>query len=113
MARLSMLLVLLLFGLVGAETLSLEQADGLRLYYYLDVPAAPQPAPLVVILQGSECLRVEHKYGPMIEQLNQAGVGVLRIDGGWVREADIAAGYLPRLNVPASITTDRLPARAA
>ena len=33
--------------------------------------------------------------------------GVLRIDGGWVREADIAAGYLPRLNVPASITTDR------
>lgn len=80
MARLSMLLVLLLFGLVGAETLSLEQADGLRLYYYLDVPAAPQPAPLVVILQGSECLRVEHKYGPMIEQLNQAGVGVLRIE---------------------------------
>lgn len=33
--------------------------------------------------------------------------GVLRIDGGWVRDADVAAGYLPRLNVPASITTDR------
>lgn len=33
--------------------------------------------------------------------------GVLRIDGGWVRGADVAAGYLPRLNVPASISTDR------
>lgn len=65
---------------VWADPLWLDQADGLRLYYYLDLPAAPQRAPLVVILQGSECLRVEHKYGPMIEQLNRLGVGVLRIE---------------------------------
>ena len=72
--------LLLLVGSLGAETLWLDQADGLRLYYYLDVPAAPEKVPLVLILQGSECLRVGHKYGPMIEQLHRSGVGVLRIE---------------------------------
>lgn len=77
---LTCLLLLLVGGSVRAESLWLDQADGVRLYYYLDLPTAPPSVPLVVILQGSECLKVEHKYAPMIEQLNRRGVGVLRIE---------------------------------
>lgn len=33
--------------------------------------------------------------------------GVLRISGGWVAEEDIRARDLPRLNIPASMSTDR------
>lgn len=63
---------------VWAEPLVLEQADGVPLYYYYDPP--PQKGPVVVILQGSECLRVGDKYGPLIQQLHKLNLGVLRVE---------------------------------
>lgn len=88
------LLLLLLTLPVFAETLSLDQADGIRLYYYLDAPASlrgdqgglPSPPgppllyPLVVILQGSECRRVSDKYASFIEYLCKHNVAVLRVE---------------------------------
>jgi len=73
-----LLLALLLTLPARAETLSLDQADGTRLYYYYDAPA--QRGPLLIILQGSECRRVSDKYGPMIEQIRSHNVGVLRVE---------------------------------
>lgn len=70
------LLVLLLACSVWADTL--EQADGLKLHYYYDAPAAR--GPLVVILQGSECRKVSDKYGPFIERFLAEGIGVLRVE---------------------------------
>ncbi len=72
------LLLLLLTLPLYAETLSLEQADGTRLYYYFDAPA--RPGPLVVILQGSECRRVSDKYASFIERFRNNGIGVLRVE---------------------------------
>ncbi|MFN8611759.1 MAG: prolyl oligopeptidase family serine peptidase [Vulcanimicrobiota bacterium] len=72
------LLWLLLLLPVPAETLFLDQAEGTRLYYYYDPPA--RKGPLLVILQGSECLRVSDKYAPYISALNEQGIGVLRVE---------------------------------
>ncbi len=71
------LLVLLLMSAAAWGDV-LEQADGLKLHYYFDPPAVR--GPLVVILQGSECLRVSDKYGPFIQRFVAAGVGVLRVE---------------------------------
>jgi hypothetical protein len=44
----------------------------------------------------------------VVAHAHRAGYhGVLRISGGWVSGAAVAAGNLPRLNVPAAISTDR------
>ena len=61
-----------------AETFFLDQADGTRLYYYYDAPA--QKGPLLVILQGSECIRVSDKYASYIQILHDQGIGVLRVE---------------------------------
>jgi len=73
-----LLLALLLTLPAWSETLALDQADGTRLFYYYDAPA--QRGPLLVILQGSECRRVNDKFGPLIEQLKSRNVGVLRVE---------------------------------
>lgn len=72
------LLLLLLALPLAAETLSLEQADGTRLYYYYDAPASK--GPLVVILQGSECRRVNDKYQSFIDHFQKQNIGVLRVE---------------------------------
>jgi pimeloyl-ACP methyl ester carboxylesterase len=72
------LLWLLLLLPLQAETLFLDQADGTRLYYYYDAPQ--QKGPLLVILQGSECLRVSDKYAAYIKTLRDQGIGVLRVE---------------------------------
>lgn len=72
------LLLLLLALPLAAETLSFDQADGTRLYYYYDAPA--EKGPLVVILQGSECLRVSDKYASFIEHFRKHNIGVLRVE---------------------------------
>lgn len=77
-SRMKYLLLLLLSLPLAAETLSLDQADGTRLYYYYDAPA--QKGPLVVILQGSECLRVRDKYAAFIDKFRNGGIGVLRVE---------------------------------
>lgn len=44
----------------------------------------------------------------VVADAHRAGYrGVMRISGGWVSDADVAAGDLPRLNVPSAISTDR------
>jgi dipeptidyl aminopeptidase/acylaminoacyl peptidase len=73
----SLALVACLLAPALADTL--ERPDGTRITWYLDVPAHGR-YPLVVILQGSECLRVSDKYGPWIRQLVEAGLGVLRVE---------------------------------
>lgn len=77
-SRMKYLLLLLLALPVVAETCSLDQADGTKLYYYYDAPA--RRGPLVVILQGSECRRVNDKYQSFIDHFHQAGIGVLRVE---------------------------------
>ncbi|MBX3172767.1 MAG: prolyl oligopeptidase family serine peptidase [Candidatus Eremiobacteraeota bacterium] len=72
------LLLLFLALPLQAETLSLDQADGTRLYYYYDAPL--EKGPLAVILQGSECRRVSDKYASFIERFNKANIGVLRVE---------------------------------
>lgn len=87
-------LLLLLTLPTLAETLSLDQADGTRLYYYYDPPA--QRGPLVVLLQGSECRRVNDKYQSFIEKFQQHGIGVLRIEKPGLTP-DTALGECPPL----------------
>lgn len=70
-------LLLALAGAAAADTV--ERPDGTLIHYYLDRPAAER-YPIVVILQGSECLRVADKYGPFIQRLNAEGVAVLRVE---------------------------------
>jgi len=72
------LLILLAAAPSGGENLSLEQADGSTLYYYYNPP--PRGGAVVAILQGSECLRVNHKYAPLIATLQRHNLGVLRVE---------------------------------
>jgi alpha-beta hydrolase superfamily lysophospholipase len=83
-------LFLLCLASLSAEVL--EQADGTPLHYYFDAPS--RPGPLVVILQGSECRRVSDKYGPLIARLNQADIGVLRVEKPGLT-AEIELGECP------------------
>lgn len=103
-------LLFLLIGVAGAEPLYLERPDGSFITYYLDQPEEGD-FPLVVYLQGSECLRVSHKYGPQIEQLVESGVGVLRVEkpglNASVRIGDCPQEYL-RLNTPQRRVLDLL-----
>jgi len=48
-----------------------------------------------------------HSDRVAVEARRTGHEGALRINGGWVGSADLRARDLPRLNVPASITTDR------
>ncbi len=77
-SRMRYLLMLLLALPLAAETRSFEQADGTTLYYYYDAPA--EKGPLVVILQGSECRRVNDKYQTFIDYFHKRNVGVLRVE---------------------------------
>jgi len=70
------LILLWLCWPLAAEELT--QADGLKLYYHYNPP--PGRGPLVAILQGSECLRVSHKYAPLIGHLQASGLGVVRVE---------------------------------
>ena len=88
---------------VGAsETGILTRSDGTTITYYLDRPRRDS-FPLAVILQGSECLRVSHKYSALIEQLLAAGVGVLRVEKPGL-DASVEIGTCPpqyrQLNTP-------------
>lgn len=48
-----------------------------------------------------------HSPTVVADALRAGYQGVLRISGGWVSDADVAAGNVPRLNVPSAISTDR------
>ena len=71
------LLLILSCSLCAAETLPRE--DGTLITYYIDRPQVAE-YPLAVILQGSECLTVAHKYDTLIRPLTEAGVAVLRVE---------------------------------
>lgn len=78
--RTLLLTAALLLSLAGASAAdTVERPDGTLIHYYLDRPAADR-YPIVVILQGSECLRVADKYGPFVQRLNAEGVAVLRVE---------------------------------
>lgn len=77
--RLLFLAVLAWLLAVPAAADTVERPDGTTIHYYLDRPRAER-YPIVVILQGSECLRVADKYGPFIQRLNEAGAAVLRVE---------------------------------
>lgn len=99
--RLAVLVVVLLLPCWG-ETGRVSRADGSQVTWYLDRPSKAS-FPVVVILQGSECLKVSHKYGEMIGDLTARGVGVLRVEKPGLHE-DVPVGDCPpdylRLNTP-------------
>jgi pimeloyl-ACP methyl ester carboxylesterase len=98
--RLTCLILSLLLCPLEAETL--VRPDGTAITYYLERPAQ-ETYPLVVILQGSECLRVSHKYLDYIQVLSDQGVGVLRVEKPGLHTGvaigDCTDEYL-RLNTP-------------
>ncbi len=104
------LLVLLPTSSLVAETLHLQRADGTVITYYMDRPQE-ESYPLVVILQGSECLRVSDKYQPYLEYLVKRGAGVLRVEKpglhARVEVGDCPDEYL-RLNTPQQRVLDLL-----
>ncbi len=71
-------LVLFSFPTV-AETSRMERDDGTLIVYHVARPQN-ETFPLVVILQGSECLRVSDKYSELVNRLNTSGVAVLRVE---------------------------------
>jgi pimeloyl-ACP methyl ester carboxylesterase len=85
-----------------AETGTVMRADGSTITYYLDRPPA-ESFPIVTILQGSECLKVSHKYGVLIDHLLARGVGALRVEKPGLNDAvpigECPSDYL-RLNTP-------------
>jgi pimeloyl-ACP methyl ester carboxylesterase len=98
--RLTWLILLFSFSPLAAETL--VRPDGTAITYYLDLPSKDS-YPLAVILQGSECLRVSHKYQDYIRTLTDLGVAVLRVEKpglhAGVAIGDCTDDYL-RLNTP-------------
>lgn len=93
--------ILVLFtGSLSAETLL--RPDSSAIYYYLDEPEA-EKYPTVVILQGSECLRVSDKYPEYIQRILAGGAAALRVEKPGLHSA-IAPGDCPdeylRLNTP-------------
>lgn len=107
--RIFVLLVFLLAG-AEAETGRVLRADGSTVTYYLNRPDTER-YPLVAILQGSECLKVSHKYLEHIERLNGQGVAVLRVEkpglDDSVKPGDCPPEYL-RLNTPQRRVLDLL-----
>jgi pimeloyl-ACP methyl ester carboxylesterase len=88
------------FTPLSAETLL--RPDSSAIHYYLDEPEAPS-YPLVVILQGSECLRVSDKYTDYIERVVAGGAAALRVEKPGLHSG-VAPGDCPdeylRLNTP-------------
>lgn len=76
-----------------AETAVSVRADTTEVMYYLDRPEAAT-YPLVVILQGSECLKVSHKYASYIDAVNRGGAAVLRVEKPGLTE-DTEIGSCP------------------
>lgn len=74
-----MLALALLLLVSPAAADSLERPDGTMIHYSLSRPQRER-WPVVVILQGSECLRVADKYGPFVQRLTGQGVAVLRVE---------------------------------
>lgn len=91
--KILLLVVLALCCPLLAEPVELEREDGTPIIYHLDKPQASR-YPLVVILQGSECLRVSDKFAPLVAQLNAAGIAVLRVEKPGLR-ADTPIGECP------------------
>lgn len=108
----SLLLLLGLFvhSAAWADTEHTLRADGTAVTYYLDLPSA-QSYPVVVILQGSECLKVSHKYLEYIEHLKAQGVAVLRVEKPGLDE-NVPIGTCPpeylELNTPERRVLDLL-----
>ncbi|MCA9775212.1 MAG: hypothetical protein KC800_00790 [Candidatus Eremiobacteraeota bacterium] len=95
-----LLLLLILAGPLTADTLL--RPDSSAIHYYLDEPQQERYS-LVVILQGSECLRVSDKYPDYIERIVAGGAAALRVEKPGLH-AGVAAGDCPdeylRLNTP-------------
>lgn len=86
-------LLLTLAHAAAGQSSSMTRPDGSEIVYHLSRPHAER-YPLAVILQGSECLRVADKFGALVQQLNEAGIGVLRIEKPGLR-ADTPIGECP------------------
>lgn len=110
MRNLTVLLLLLLVVGAQAQPRYLERADGTFITYYLDRPEA-ESFPVLAYLQGSECLRVSHKYSEEIERLTHSGIAVLRVEkpglNASVRIGECPEEYL-RLNTPQRRVLDLL-----
>ena len=95
-----MLALLLLASPLPAETLL--RPDSSAIHYYLDEPEA-EKYPVVVILQGSECIRVSDKYRDYIEEIVSGGAAALRVEKPGLHSG-VAVGDCPdeylRLNTP-------------
>ncbi len=93
-----------------AETGRVLRADGTTVTFYLDRPVVEE-YPLVVILQGSECLKVSHKYLEYIEHLTGRGVAVLRVEKPGLDDS-VSVGTCPQeyldLNTPERRVLDLL-----
>ena len=93
-------ILVLLTGLLSADTLL--RPDSSALHYYLDEPEA-EKYPLVVILQGSECLRVSDKYPDYVQRILAGGAATLRVEKPGLHSG-VAPGDCPdeylRLNTP-------------
>lgn len=105
--------LIFLLGLTStawSEPGSVTRADGSEICFYLDRPSRDN-YPLVVILQGSECLKVSHKYLDMVESLKARGVAVLRVEKPGLSDAtpigDCPPEYL-LLNTPQRRVLDLL-----
>lgn len=99
--RIEVLLVMLLLAVpLPAETLL--RPDSSAIHYYLDEPEAAR-YPVVVILQGSECLRVSDKYLDYVERIVAGGAAALRVEKPGLHSG-VAVGDCPdeylRLNTP-------------
>ena len=93
-------ILVLLTGLLSADTLL--RPDSSAIHYYLDEPEA-EKYPLVVILQGSECLRVSDKYPDYVQRILAGGAATLRVEKPGLHSG-VAPGDCPdeylRLNTP-------------
>lgn len=98
------------FGSSLAETGRLARPDGSTITYYLDRPQSDR-FPLLVILQGSECLRVSDKFQTFVELLNRQEVAVLRVEKPGLHEG-VEIGECPSeyllLNTPSQRVLDLL-----
>lgn len=106
------LLLLLCMALeaVSQESKIVRRYDGTEVTYYLELPNADD-FPLFVILQGSECLKVSHKYETLRQKILAKGTAVLRVEKpGLTAETEIGdcpAEY-SRLNTPQQRVLDLL-----
>lgn len=97
-------------AVVSQESGVVPRYDGTEVTYYVDLPETGS-YPMVVILQGSECLKVSHKYGDLRKKILDKGTAVLRVEKpGLTAQTEIGDCPLDyrRLNTPQQRVMDLL-----